>query len=32
MNRGLTLSVALHLALIVFTIYGLPQLFTPRPI
>ena len=32
MNRGLTLSVALHLALIVFAIYGLPQLFKPQPI
>jgi len=32
MTRGLTLSVALHIVLIVFTIIGLPQLFQPKPL
>ena len=32
MTRGLTLSVVLHIALIVFTIIGLPRLFKPEPI
>lgn len=32
MTRGLTLSVALHLAMILLAIVGLPQLFKPKPI
>ncbi|GHD63491.1 hypothetical protein GCM10017083_53830 [Thalassobaculum fulvum] len=32
MTRGLTLSVALHIVLVVFTIIGLPELFRPTPL
>lgn len=32
MTRGLTLSVALHLVLIVFAVAGLPELFRPEPL
>lgn len=32
MTRGLMLSVALHIVLVVFTIMGLPRLFRPEPL